>query len=181
MKKAVRFGLVVGLLATVTMAIPVSASPIQEGRMMFGLALGGGSGYFGIGGSAGYFVADGLRPSLGLMYQTQDSGLLTATEFSVTPGLRYYFGGLESTFFPFVDGEIGSHWLNFEVNGASQDFQFYRLGVGGGLLWMLSRNFGLEVSCGFDQYVDGDASLVEFGFLPEGLEFRYNLGFSISL
>ena len=156
------------------------ASPIEQGRMMFGAMLGGGTGYFAVGGQFGYFVVDGLRPSLSVVYQTQSSGVLETSEVETTPGLRYYFGIPETSLYPFAEVELGIKSLSYEIEGASESFLFYRAGAGGGLLAMLNRNFGLEVALGVDQFFGADEILKQIGFIPEGLAFRYNFGFSVS-
>ena len=156
------------------------ASPIEEGRMMFGAVLGGGTGYFAVGGQFGYFVLDGLRPSLSVVYQTQSSGALETSEVETTPGLRYYIGIPETSLYPFAETELGVNSLSYEIEGASKSFLFYRAGAGGGLLAMISRNFGLEVTLGVDQFFGADEILKDIGFIPDGLAFRYNFGFSVS-
>lgn len=156
------------------------ASPIEEGRMMFGAVLGGGTGYFAVGGQFGYFVLDGLRPSLSVVYQTQSAGGLETSEVETTAGLRYYIGIPETSLYPFAETELGVNSLSYEIEGASESFLFYRAGAGGGLLAMLNRNFGLEVALGVDQFFGADPILKDIGFIPEGLAFRYNFGFSVS-
>ena len=174
------------LAATVGLGISVQvtdakASPIEQGKMMFGVVLGGGSGYFAVGGEFGYFVLDGLRPSLSVIYQTQTAGILTSSEVETTPGIRYYIEIPGTLFYPFAEAELGINSFSYEVNGAADSFLFYRAGFGGGVLAMLSSNFGLEVSLGADQFVGADQILYDTGFLPDGLAFRYNFGLSISL
>ena len=156
------------------------ASPIDQGKMMFGVVLGAGTGYFALGGEFGYFVLDGLRPSLSVVYQTQSSRGLETSEVETTPGLRYYVGIPETSLYPFAEGELGITSLSYEIEGASESFLFYRAGVGGGLLAMLHRNFGLEVTLGVDQFFGADATLKDIGFIPDDLAFRYNFGFSVS-
>jgi len=157
------------------------AGPIDQGKMMFGVVLGGGNGYFAVGGEYGYFVLDGLRPSLSVIYQTQTANQLTSQEVETTPGLRYYIQLPGTSLYPFAETELGVNSFSYEVNGVSDSFLFYRGGVGGGLLAMISSNFGFEVSLGFDQFFGADQILYDIGFLPDGLAFRYNFGLSFSL
>jgi hypothetical protein len=162
-------------------SLRAEASPIDQGKMMLGVVLGGGTGYFAFGGEVGYFVLDGLRPSLSVVYQTQTSRGLETSEVETTPGLRYYVGIPETSLYPFAEGELGINSLSYEIKGvASDSFLFYRAGVGGGLLYMLHRNFGLEVTLGVDQFFGADSILKNLGFIPDGLAFRYNFGFSVS-
>ena len=173
-------------LILMTLGLPSAAeaggsSPISQGRTMFGLVLGGGSGFFAVGGEAGYFVLDGLRPSLAVVYKTQTSGRVTSTEVETTGGLRYYFGLPDMSFYPFVEGDLGGISLSYEIEGVEDSFFFYRAGTGGGVLAMLNDNFGLEVSLGVEQFFGVDSILTDLEIVPEGLNLRYNFGFSLSI
>ena len=158
------------------------AGPTDEGRMMFGLMLGGGNDYFVVGSEVGYFVIDGLRPSLAVSYQSQTRDDYTSHAVEVTPALRYYIGIPGVPLYPFGEVELGVNSFSYEHSSIDQNasFWFYRGGFGGGLLAMLSSNVGLELALGFDKYFGADAELYDIGFLSEGLTFRYGFGLSVS-
>ncbi len=160
------------------------ASPVEKGKMTFGVLGGGGPGYFAIGGEFGYFVLDGLRPAVSVVYQGQESTsfgqTLTSSEVELTGSLRYYIEIPETPVYPFPEVELGTIFFDYETQGVTNSFQFYRIGVGGGVLAMVSRNFGLEVTLGVDQYTGVDELLTQIGFVPDELEFRYGFGFSVS-
>ena len=84
--------------------------------------------------------------------------------------------------YPFAEVELGVNSFSYEHESSGQNgsFWFYRGGVGGGLLAMLSSNVGLEVSLGFDEFFGADQELYDIGFLSEGVTFRYNFGLSVS-
>ena len=155
-------------------------SPIAKGGATFGVTGGGGADYFAIGGQYGYFIADGLRPGISLLYINQSPDPLEVNQLDTTLSLRYYLIDLD-TLFPFVEGDGGMTYLSYSAPGFDESYTFYRVGGGGGVLMMVAPRFGVEVAVGVDNYVGVDTVLLDAGVIPEGPSFRWSFGFSFFL
>ncbi|GMV42097.1 MAG: hypothetical protein AMXMBFR64_38130 [Myxococcales bacterium] len=157
-----------------------TAGPLSQGRMSVGLGASGGPRTVSVGAGFGYFVIDQLRPGIALTYTWQGSDVADAHRLFTELSLRYYILDLLSgPVSPFIEANGGVVWLGYRGDRLDEDYVFYTVGGLGGALFMVSRNFGLEAFAGVIAYLGADAVLVEAGVLPEDVDFRWGLGFSV--
>lgn len=161
------------------LAAPVAAAdgPLSKGRMNVGLGANGGSGFFTIGASFGYFVIDRLRPALSVAYTWHSGSGVTSHEVDTDLSLRYYLVDARPIA-PFL--VIDGGYIHLAYEGAFDDrFDFFSVGGGAGILWAVTRSFGLEVTVGLIDYLGADQLLFDSDVLPEGVSFKWSFGFSV--
>lgn len=160
------------------LAAPAAAdSPLAKGRMNVGLGANGGSGYFTIGASFGYFVIDRLRPAISVAYTYHSPKGYTSHEVETDLSLRYYLLD-PKPISPFLVVDGGYIHLAY-VGAFDDDFDFFSVGGGAGVLWALTKRFALDVTIGVVDYLGADPVLFESGVLPEGVSFRWSFGLNV--
>ena len=161
------------------LAVPAAAAegPLSKGRMNVGLGANGGSGYFTIGASFGYFVIDRLRPGISLAYTYHSPSGYTSHEVETDLSLRYYFLDPRPVS-PFVVVDGG--YIHLAYDGAFDDeFDFFSVGGGLGVLWAMTKSLALDVTVGLVDYLGADPVLFDYEVLPEGVSFRWSFGLNV--
>ncbi len=177
-------------LAILVASGPVSAQagfPIQKGSVSLDGTANVSSSQFGDSDrtttisaqpSALFFVADGLAVGATVsLARTSFGGDNTATSYGIGPTAAYFFGGPESTVYPFVS--VGASFSRASFSGDGDDLSIFGGEVAGGAVFMLSRTVGLTgeayyqaqsvSSDGFDDSFDGN----EFGLRAGFVAFLY--------
>lgn len=90
------------------------------------------------------FVAPGLAIGADALINRTSQGDVTVTTLSAGPSLAYFFGGPESTAYPFVSASPLFSLIRSEIDNEFDDFGFEATGFGaqfsGGVAFLLARN-----------------------------------------
>jgi len=160
-----------------TAAFAESTGRFDQGKMSVGFGAGGGKGFFNVAASYGYFVIDRLRPEISLSYHYQNMDPGKVHEVRSNLGLRYYI--LDSDpISPFLVVE-GGHIHLVQTDIFEGEYDFFSVAGGAGLNLRITGNFGLELVAGAIRYIGVDKILHQRKTVPEGVNFWWNLGFSV--
>lgn len=105
-----------------------------------------------------YFVTPGLALGADVLYTSTSFSGNSNTSVGIGPQLSYFFGGPESSTYPFINAGVNYTSLDIgeTVSGFGADF-------GGGIVFMVARNVGLTVQA-FYQFsnLSADTDFGEF-------------------
>lgn len=121
-----------------------------------------------------YFVSPGLAIGGQVVVQHTSQGDASFTTLGLGPEVAYYFGGPESTVYPFVAGNVAYATISSDGFDASG----FGFGFGAGAAFMLSRSVALTAG---GEYTIDNLSVDQVDESFTGNSFRLELGVSAFL